>query len=221
MANDASAIMGVLTDRNRNDLEALGTPVQFPSDQTIFWEGQPSRSVLIIHKGSVKVTRRSPDGSEIILAIRGPGEVMGDEGVLMGEVRSATVTTITDVGGLDVSAEDLLQFVDEHHLWQVMYRAAVYRRRESDQRALMARLGVKSRLARWLLELATEVGEQVDGRWVIAATMSQHDLAGRIGASRDAVAIELRKLREQGLVSTGRRSIVLHDLDELHRISIS
>jgi CRP-like cAMP-binding protein len=221
MVNDTfPGILDVLTEDQRVALEGLGSPVRFPVEQTIFWEGQPSHSVLLIQQGSVKVTRKAIDGAEVILAVRGPNEVMGDEGVLMGDPRSATVTTITEVVGLDVAAGDLLRFVDDQHLWLVMYRAAVQRRRQSDQRALSERLEVKSRLARCLVDLVAEVGERVDGGWLIAAALSQRDLAGRIGASRDAVAIELRKLREQGLVTTGRSRIVLHDLEALRRISM-
>ena len=66
--------------------------------------------------------------------------------------------------------------------------------------------------------MATEVGETTDDGCVIESTLSQQDLATRIGASRDAVAIELRKLRERGLVTTGRRRVVLHDLAALRTI---
>ena len=212
-------IVDVLSDDQRRALQALGTPVSFPPEQAIFREGQPSHSVLIIQKGNVKVTQQVADGTEVILAIRGVDEVIGDEGVLMGEPRSATMTSITEVVGLDIRADELLRFVEDNELWPIMYRAAVRRRRQSDQRALLGRLDVKSRLARWLLELATEVGEETDDGWVIESTLSQGDMAGRIGASRDAVAIELRKLREQKLVTTARRRIVLHDLSALRRIS--
>jgi len=217
--NASLRIIDVLNEVQRRALLALGSPVHFPPEQTIFWEGQPSRSVLIIQEGNVKVTQMAADGNEIILAVRGANEVMGEEGVLMDEPRSATVTTVNQVTGLDIAADDLKRFVNDQDLWPVMYRAAVLRRRQSDQKALLARLDVKSRLARWLLELATEVGQQVDDGWVIMATLSQQDLASRIGASRDAIAIELRRLREQGLVTTGRRKIVLHDLTALRRIS--
>ncbi len=137
----------------------------------------------------------------------------------MGEKRSATMTTITEVVGLDVSAEDLLRFVDQHRVWPEMYRTAVHRRRQSDQRILLARLDVKSRLARSLLELAADVGKLVEDGWLIDSALSQQDLATRINASRDAVAIELRNFRKQGLVTTGRRTIVLHDLEKLREIS--
>lgn len=220
MVDDTSVrIMDILSVEQRTELEATGSPVSYPPEHTIFWEGQPSRAVLIIKSGNVKVTLRATDGTEVVLAVRGPAEFMGEEGVLMAEPRSATVTTITDVTGIDVSADDLLRFVDHHGLWPVMYRAAVRRRRQSDQRALLERLDVRSRLARWLLELAADVGEQVNDGWEISASLSQNDLAGRVGASREAVAIALRKLRADGVLTTQRRKIILHDLDELRRIS--
>lgn len=220
MESEAHSTIDALDEDQCRALHAHGTEVHFPAEQAIFLEGQPSRSVLVIDRGHVKVTRQAADGAEVILAIRGPGEVMGDEGVLMGEVRSATVTTITEVAGIDIAADELLSFIEQESLWPVMYRAAVWRRRESDQQALLARLGVRSRLARWLLDLATEFGIPNGGDCVLDAPISQHDLANRIGASRDAVALALRQLREQGLVSTGRRQITLHDLQALQRLTL-
>jgi CRP/FNR family transcriptional regulator, cyclic AMP receptor protein len=222
MQEDASLrIVDVLSEDQLRDLCARGKPVTHLPDEMIFREGQPSYSVLIIQRGNVKVTATASDGTEVILAIRGVDEIIGDEGVLMEEVRSATMTAITEVAGLAIGADKLLEFVAEHQLWPVMYRAAVRRRRQSDQRALLGRLDVKSRLARWLLELATEVGEETADGWVIESTLSQQDMAGRIGASRDAVAIEFRKLREQKLVSTARRRLVLHDLGALRKLATS
>lgn len=211
----------VLSSEQSAALESLGTPVHFPSQETIFRAGQPSHSVLIIQTGHVKVTRTASDGSHVILAVRGPDEIMGDEGVLMGEPRSATVTAISKVTGLDVRADDLLRFVNTESLWPEMYRAVVRRRRESDEWVLSARLDVRSRLATLLMELAMEVGEQDEAGLAIKVALSQQDLAGRIGVSRDAVAIELRKFREQGLITTGRHRIILHKPDKLQGMAVS
>src|SRR5262249_29721631 len=217
--NTSVHLTDVLTAHQRAELEGLANKVAYPPEHTIFWEGEPSLGVLIIQSGNVKVTRQATDGTEIIFAIRGPDEVMGEEGVLMDEPRSATVTAITEVSGRIIRAEELLRFVREQDLWSAMYRAAIRRRRQLEEQLLLSRLDVSNRLARWLLELATEVGENTDKGWVIESTLSQQDLAARIGASRDAVAIELRKLRERGLVTTGRRRIVLHDLAALRMIT--
>jgi CRP/FNR family transcriptional regulator, cyclic AMP receptor protein len=213
-----SSMMDLLAESQRAALEDLGTPVRYLPPRTIFEEGEPSRSVLIIQEGHVKVTRRDDAGNDVILAIRGPRYIMGDEGVLMDEVRSATVTTITEVAGLDVRAEDLLEFVNSQELWPVMYRAAVLRRRQSEEEVILPRPDtVKTRLARWLLQLTAEIGEQVDAGWQIA--MSQEELAGRIGASRDAVAVELGRLRKDKLVTTSRKLVILHDLEAIRKMT--
>ncbi len=219
--NTSLHLTDFLTAQQRAELEGLADEVTYPPEHTIFWEGEPSLAVLIIQSGNVKVTRQGADGTEIIFAIRGADEVMGEEGVLMAEARSATVSTITTVSGLILRADELLRFVSEQGLWPAMYRATVRRRRQLEERLMLARLDVRSRLARWLLELATEVGEDTEAGWVIESTLSQQDLAARIGASRDGVAIELRKFRERGLVTTGRRRIVLHDLAALRAIVAS
>jgi CRP-like cAMP-binding protein len=131
----------------------------------------------------------------------------------MDEMRSATLTAVTAVEGLDIAADDIMRFVDENGLWPMMYRAAVYRRRQIEEQNLLGRLDVRGRIVNWLVDLKHKIGEEAeDGSWVIESTLSQQDIASCIGASRDAVAVELRKLRDRGLVSTARRRIVLHDL---------
>ncbi|MEV6513893.1 Crp/Fnr family transcriptional regulator [Streptomyces sp. NPDC051642] len=216
----ASDVIVAMTAEQRQELEALGVKVQFPANHVIFWEGQPSRSILIIQKGNVSVMQTAQDGSEVLLAVRGPGELMGDEGALIGEPRSATIKAVSEVVGLDVTADDLLEFVDRHHLWPQMYRNAIQRRRESDdERASLTRLDVTHRFARMLLDLATEAGTEVNGHWEIEVALSQQELASRIGASREAVAAVLRKLREQGLIATGRQKMTVLDLDGLRTLA--
>lgn len=217
MSSDVSAAMSAEQWR---ELQAMGVRVQYPANHVIFWEGQPSRSILIIQEGNVAVTQAAQDGSEVLLAVRGPGELMGDEGALVGEPRSATVKAVNEVVGLDVTAKDLLEFVDRHHLWPQMYRSAIERRRESDdERASLTRLDVTKRFARMLVGLAAEAGKEIDGRWEIEVALSQQELASRVGASREAVALVLRKLRELGLVATGRQKMTVLDLDGLRSLA--
>lgn len=198
------------------ELERLGTPVTFPTGRVIFTEGHPSHTVLLIKEGHVVVGKAGDDGSEILLATRGPGVVLGDEGVLLSEPRSATVRALTEVIGVDIPAGDLIDFVNERHLWPEMYRSAVRRRRESDEeRILLARHSVKVRLARWLVNMADEMGEQAGTDWPIDITFSQQDIASRIGSSREGVAAALRHFRKEGLVSTGRHTLTVHDLRTL------
>jgi CRP-like cAMP-binding protein len=75
------------------------------------------------------------------------------------------------------------------------------------------------RVAMRLLELCDRYGEQADGEIRIALPISQEELAGWTGASREAVTKALRTLRDLGWIETGRRSISVRDSEALRRFA--
>jgi CRP-like cAMP-binding protein len=84
------------------------------------------------------------------------------------------------------------------------------RLREADRRRLeLGGLSVSERLVRRLLELAELHGITESGRIVIDIPLSQRELAGSVGASREAVARVLKILRERHVVITQRQRIVV------------
>ena len=51
-------------------------------------------------------------------------------------------------------------------------------------------------------------------------SLSQHELAGLIGASRESVVRALGELRRRGLISTGRRQLVVRDVAGLAQLTL-
>jgi CRP-like cAMP-binding protein len=84
------------------------------------------------------------------------------------------------------------------------------RLRESDSRRLgFGAHSVPERLAAYILELAEAHGTAVANGTKIDLPLSQRELAGAIGASREAVARCFRILRERRVVVTTRRRVVV------------
>jgi CRP-like cAMP-binding protein len=75
---------------------------------------------------------------------------------------------------------------------------------------------VVARVCRRLVELAGQ-GTIVDGGVVVRSEMSQQDLADWAGVSRDGVVRALHELRNLGWVETGRRRLIIRDLDAINR----
>ena len=65
---------------------------ELPAGVTVFREGDPGESMLILHSGSVEVARRLP-GRELSLAAVGATEALGEMALVSGQPRSATVRT--------------------------------------------------------------------------------------------------------------------------------
>ena len=62
-----------LDGRQAGLLDRIGTHRNYPMRTVLFHQGDPSRHVLLVREGWVKVTSTSRTGEETLLAIRGPG----------------------------------------------------------------------------------------------------------------------------------------------------
>jgi CRP-like cAMP-binding protein len=76
------------------------------------------------------------------------------------------------------------------------------------------------RVARRLLELVDRYGENEGDNVRISLSLTQDELAGWTGSSREAVSKALREFRDRGWVTTGRRSIIVLDVDALRARSL-
>ncbi|MEU9044630.1 MULTISPECIES: helix-turn-helix domain-containing protein [unclassified Kitasatospora] len=55
-----------------------------------------------------------------------------------------------------------------------------------------------------------------------APPLSPQDIsvAGWVGASREAIVRTMRQLRDEGIVTTERKVVVIHDLEALRRLGV-
>lgn len=185
----------------------------------LFSEGDLSNRVVLVLSGLVKVSTVSDEGHETILGFRGRGNVLGELAAIDGQDHMATVTVVEDGEALVVPAARFLELVAaDPELALVLLRSIVGRLRDADRRrAEFVSLDVVGRVAHRLAELADEYGEPVDGGVRIGLALSQRELAGWVGASREAVNKALAQLAARGLIATERRQVVVRDLDELRR----
>jgi CRP-like cAMP-binding protein len=183
-------------------------------------EGGPPEEVVVIRRGRVKVTYTTAQGREVLLAVGGPGAVLGELSAIDGMPRTATVTAIDDVELIAVPASDFTTFLSAHpDTALALLRTLSQRLRESDaKRVEQVESDVQGRLARLLLQLVDDHGApHGDGGVRIALPLSQEEMAAWTGASREAVNKALARLRAQGWVATQRREIVVLDVAALQR----
>lgn len=205
----------------RRALESAGSRTVYPAGTPLFHQGEPTRHVVVIDDGWVKVTATSARGWSALLALRGPGDIVGELSAIDGSPRMATVTTLTTLTGLVIRGERLDRCVTE----QPVVALAICRHlanslRESDRRRMQ--FGASNgdgRLIGFLVDLMDRNGVP-DGTTIrIDLPLSQQDLASSVGLSREVVARTMRVLRSRGTVRTGRRSVVVLRPDLLRALS--
>lgn len=187
-------------------LLASGSPRRHASGEVLVRQGEPGMSVLVLNRGLVKVTRLEPDGHELVLAVRGRGEVIGEFTYLGDQVRSATVTAISSCVTYIVPHISFRRIIGEFSLNERVLRHLTERLYESEQiRSELTGLPSRRRIARMLLRFSS--GD--------VCALSQTDIAKAVGLSRSAVAAELAWFRDQDLVVTGRRRVMITDRSRL------
>ncbi len=161
------------------------------ADGVLFLADDPGDGFYRLDEGLLKVSIESASGAERILAILGPGAIVGDLSIIDGKPRSATVTALRDCKLRFVSRSAFEAFAEkEPEIYKYLLKILATRLRDTD--AIVAAgsfLPLKGRVARALLDLAHAFGNNVGGtRVVIRQKVSQSDLAAMAGIARENVS---------------------------------
>jgi CRP/FNR family transcriptional regulator, cyclic AMP receptor protein len=190
------------------ELAGLGFRVSYGRGGVMIRQSDPAGFVLVILKGQVKVSTAASNGRQVLLTIRGPGDVLGDVAVFDGGSQPATIAALTQVDAVLVRRTDFLGYLDRNPArMRELLAAMAGQVRESGRRRLESgAYTVLSRMAMFLFD-------HVEGGYV---AIHQSELADAIGATREATVKALRTLREHGLLRTERGRIAIPNLDVLH-----
>jgi len=208
-----------LDAHERESLLAAGRRQHHARGATLFTEGHTSGQVLVVLSGRVKVTTTAVDGRETLLGVRGPGDLLGELSAIDGRPHSGTVVALEPVDAVVLGAATFAAFLEEHgHAALVLLRTVMVHLRDADRKRMeFATLDATARVCNRLLELTLDHGEARGEGVRITVPLSQEELAGWTGLSREAVSKALRTLREKGWIETRRRGITVLDSAALRR----
>lgn len=199
-------------------LRREGRVVQIRHGQALFVEGDRAERVFLLQRGWVIVSCVGAGGREVVLGVSGPGDVIGELSAFDEQPRSATAVAADDVEAVVAPAGALTRALDNLGAAHELIAVLAMRMRDDTRKLVeFATLSTLGRIAWRLLELADRFGEPVPNGIALSLPLSQDQLASWCGASREAAVRSLRSLRTLGIISTGRHSVIIRDLDGLRR----
>jgi CRP-like cAMP-binding protein len=166
----------------------------------LFREGDVAESLFVVARGELAVASRAYDGRESIVAVLGPGEVFGELPLFDAAPRSADARAVTAAEALEIAYEPVRAALEQHPqaLWTVTAVLAERLRNVDEALADAAFLDVPGRTAKRLLELAGDAEDFI-------SPLTQEELAGRVGASRERVNRALATFTRLGWIETLER----------------
>ncbi len=196
-----------------DSLLALVRRRRIPRHTPVLHAGSASEDLALLIKGRVKVVAFGAERREVVLAIRGPGELIGEIAALGARRRTATAVAIDDVEVGFLRSEEFRAFLAAHpDAALILIRMLVRRLSEATAEVVdLATQDSVGRVAKRLLELATDHGTPAGAGTRIDLSLTQDELASWTGATRETVSRALRVMRQLGWIATDYRSITVLD----------
>lgn len=222
-AQSALTMVALFGQLPENELEELTRQIQqqeFTRGELIFSQGDPGDGLYILTRGRVAISRRGPDGDELILALCEPGDHFGELALFDDEPRSAGAAAVESSRVLFLGRATFRAFLETHPAAVLLCLESIVQqfRRCTDLVDEIALLDVRGRLASRLLKL----GEQApvhssgsNGHFRI----TQQQLASMIGTTRESVNKHLGALVDEGIISLDGGRVHILDAAALRKYS--
>lgn len=206
-----------LTDSELSELGKSLVRRRFSAGQVIFHLGDPGGLLYIIETGRIKIFFPNTEGNEVVLAILGQDEFFGELALFDDSPRSATAETVENTTVYTLNRNECLRYLTSNPDLSIKMLSTLARRIRlmNEQISDVFFLDLPGRLARKLLTLAEDHGEEVENGVRIPMQLTQTDLAEMTGATRVSVNKALRRFRNAEWVSVKQKRFTIHNAEAL------
>ncbi len=209
------------SEEERQRLANSAEMISVPKGQIVQFPHQLRASVWLVKQGRLQLFRYARDGRTIALDLVGPGEVVGE---------LSTVAEGADCDGLEALEPSLLCRIPGELLRVLCERNPKaglcitkrqwLRRIQIEHRLInMLFCPVRTRVARLLIDLSARFGTPSGTGIPLSIRLRHRDIAGLVGANREAVTRALSTLQNEGVITYRRSCLVIKDLQALKKIA--
>lgn len=196
------------------DLDCAKTIHRYERGHIIYYAGTPVLAVYCIVAGTVKLTRSTEGGHNMVLRLLGPGRHLGFRSVFSNEPSKLTAEVVEPSLVCIIprpAVENLLRRSPEFS--RAMLKETARELTTSEEMLLdVTYLPAQTRVARLLMGMA----DGNHGEGVIGAALSRQDMAAAVRLTPQTFSRVLREMTLQGVIDSNRHRIIIRDPKRLH-----
>ncbi|MBE0448217.1 MAG: Crp/Fnr family transcriptional regulator [Actinobacteria bacterium] len=210
-----------LPEENLKELNSIAVSKRFGRGELIFSDGDVGEGFYAIVNGRVKLFKLGPDGREQILHFASNGEPFGEVTLFAGVSYPAFARAATDLDVLFFRRNDFKALVskDPQLSLNMIAIMSYHLRRFATLVEELSLKDVPARVARHLLNLASERGCEVGDCIEVELDVSKTELAQKLGTISETISRTLGKMRSTGIIDTSGRKVRILDVDMLEEIA--
>jgi CRP/FNR family transcriptional regulator len=215
---DIGLFQGVSSEKIRL-LAAQAIYKKFKPGEMVIGETDPIRSFYVVISGQLKLYRSSAEGKEQTLQLLGPGDPFGLCTAFATDSFPASAMAIEDAAVLLIPGT-IMESIARQEPALLFNIIQILSQRLKDSMTLIESLALKEipgRLASFLRNASSR--DAADKKTTVELTISQRELAKIIGATPEALSRALRKMANEGILSTSGRIITILDNKALEQLA--
>jgi CRP-like cAMP-binding protein len=200
-----------------DDVIAQATSLRIPQGEAVFRQGEIAKSFFVLLHGRLKVVKVTPDGSQLVVRFVNPGDLYGIAKALRRPDYPATALALVDSVTLVWPNAIWDELVAAHPAFAANVMQTMGQRLDEAHTRLkeLSTEEVAARVAHTLLRLVKQSGREAQEGVVFDFPLTQQDIAEASGTTLHSVSRVFSTWEKVGLVSIGRRKIVVHDVKGL------
>jgi CRP-like cAMP-binding protein len=185
--------------------------------QIIFREGSVATGIFFIREGKVKKYKVDKEGREQIIYVANTGELIGYHALLAEERYPDTAATLEDSSISFIPKENFITVLNtsktlsQRLLKTLSHEFSVL----ANSLALFAHRNVRERLAMQLILMREKYKKDFVPGMDVEINLSREDLASLVGTARENIVRILKDFKEDGILETRGRKIIIKDLKKL------
>ena len=214
----------VINNLPPDELETLTANMStqvYNKGEIIFREGAFATGIFIIKEGKAKKYKVDKEGREQIIYVANTGEILGYHALLAEESYFDSAAVLEDSEIAFIPKEDFFEVLDnskvlpQRLLKTLSHEFFVL----ANSIALFAQRSVRERFAMQLVLMREKYKENFTPGMSVEINMSREDLASLVGTARENILRVLKDFKEEGILETKGRKIVIKDIDKLLRVA--
>jgi CRP/FNR family transcriptional regulator, nitrogen oxide reductase regulator len=204
------------------DIDRRTVSLSWAEGDPLYAAGTPAGHLYVLAAGRVRVTQPTPAGQDVLTDILTPGDLFGALSTLGEPMYPESAEAMTTTCALRIDPDAFRAVLTEHP--QVALRVLDdVAGRLARARADVGRIStgsVAQRVATTLLRLSAKLGQsRADGSTLLQVPLSRADLAGMTGSTPESVSRVMSRLRQDGVVESGRRWTAILDEERLRKMA--
>lgn len=215
----------IFSSLDESDLEKLASIIihrEYKKGETILMEGEKSESVVIMHGGSAKAYKYTPEGREQILYVFAEGDFFGETNLLRNQLATFSVEALQPVKTCMITKSQFQLLIQNHpNMGLKIIEELGYRmgRLENALQSMGIR-NVDARISGLLLDFANKYGTNDTKGTIVHLPLSREGIANYLGIARETVSRKLGQLENEGIIQTlNNKSILIKDDEGLKSIA--